>query len=139
MVGHLDGGAGCSVEDEGDRRLAGAIDGSDEWEAAEVPRVEGACAHVVKRGRLLTEYLLQVLARVGAFDVAAAVDRHGEGLAAGVLSPGNRDVDVAGEAGQALDVVLVARDGVLERVLVAVVCPLGSLEAGEFGVADRKS
>ena len=73
-------------------------------------------------------------AGVRALGVSVPVDGHGEGLAAGVLPTGDGGVDVGGELGQAGDVLLVAGDGVAQRVLVAQVGAFGAGEAGEGGV-----
>jgi hypothetical protein len=98
------------------------------------PGVDVPAAHAVQFAGLSPQQLFQVLASLGSLRVSAVTDGHGEGVAVGVVPPGDRDVDVSGQLGQVPDVGLVAFDGVLQRGLVAVVGMLGALEPGQGSV-----
>jgi hypothetical protein len=133
--GELDCAAGHAVEDDGDCRFTeGPFDGGGQREAAERTRVDVPAAHAIEFADLSSQHLFEMLASLGPLGVVAAVDGYGEGVTAGVVQPGDRDVDVTGQLAQVPDVGLVAFDGVLQRGLVAVVGTLGALEPGEGSV-----
>ncbi len=116
--GHL--GAGRVFECRGYGDLArGLGDGDGQGEAAEFPGAHGSLPESQLVRGFLPDPVEQVPAGVGALAVGAAVNGHGERIAAGVLPPGDGGVDVVGEPGLCGDVLLQAGDGAAQAVLGA--------------------
>ena len=125
--GELHAGAGRAVEADGP---GGPADAGGQREAGEMTRPQLARAQAFQGGQLSLQQLLQVLPGIASAGMETLVDGHGELVASGVLAAGDGRIDAGGQRGQGGDVLLVAGDGVAQRVLVAVVGALGTLQAG---------